>query len=202
MTSLTLLILGRPQSYWLWISPLPLIALATTYSPFDLNRNTFGFPSTVLTWISSYLSCRSAYLKFDWHSCDFFAVETGVPQRSSLGPALFSLYNAPLSRLISSCWTRYQQYADDSQLYFSVSISDVESKATILGDCVRAVHRRLLHNNLSLPSKSEVTQFSTCQNTASKLRELSVSGSKIQPDTSVKSRGVTIDLHVNNGSMH
>jgi len=54
-----------------------------------------------------------------------------------------------------------------------------------------------MHNGLSLnPAKSEVIQFSTRRSTVNKLQSLSVSGTPVQPSSTVKSLGVTLDQHL------
>ena len=59
-------------------------------------------------------------------------VLTGIPQGSVLGPLLFSLYTSPLSAIFSSTSVKFHLYADDTQLYISLSPSDPEPNLSAL----------------------------------------------------------------------
>ena len=70
-------------------------------------EHTFGITDHALTWMISYLSARSFYVRWGNTSSSKLHVNTGVPRGSSLGPLCFSSYVAPLSRVLSSFGVRH-----------------------------------------------------------------------------------------------
>jgi len=173
----------------------------------DRLQYTFGLTGLALDWLRSYMNSRFSFVK--WKSCtsDRVSIDTGIAQGSSLGPKLFSMYIAPLARLIRSSGVQYHQYADDTQLYISVSRNDVDVNIATLERCIVDVHEWLLHNGLALnPTKSDAIQFVTGRGRSrvDDVTSLDVSGAAIQPAATVKSLGVVLDRqlsfdqHVNN----
>ena len=72
-------------------------------------------------WFSSHLSGRSQSVKIDESLSKSTRLECGVPQGLVLGPILFSLYTAPLSKIIGTFSTvKHLLYADDTQIYISI----------------------------------------------------------------------------------
>ena len=158
-------------------------------------QHTYGLSGKALSWLESYLHGRS-HVKWKSSTSDSVAVSTGVPQGSSLGPLLFTLYVAPLAGLIQSFGVRYHQYADDTQLYIAVSRQQVKVQLAMLEDCIASVHQWLQENGLSLnASKSDAVQFSLGRG-RSNITEVSVSGVAIQPSATVKSLGATLDRYL------
>ena len=159
-------------------------------------RQTFGVTGKALNWITSYLHERSSFVRYGNASSNISVVDVGVPQGSALGPYLFSLYIAPLSNVIRSFDMNHHQYADDTQLYITVSNDDVLERVCQLESCIIAVHKWLSHNWLSLnPTKSDVIQFNSGrgQNRVEDLASVAVSDVRLEPSTSVKSLGVVLD---------
>jgi len=159
-------------------------------------RQTFGVTGKALNWITSYLHERSSFVRYGNASSNISVVDVGVPQGSALGPYLFSLYIAPLSNVIRSFDINHHQYADDTQLYITVSNDDVLERVCQLESCIIAVHKWLSHNWLSLnPTKSDVIQFNSGrgQNRVEDLASVAVSDVRLEPSTTVKSLGVVLD---------
>ena len=170
-------------------------------------QHTFGLSGVVLDWMRSYLNGRSSFVRLGSSVSDAIDVSVGVPQGSSLGPKLFSMYISPMAHLIETFGVMYHQYADDTQLYIAISKTDVDIQMATLERCVNAVHNWLLHNGLSLnPAKSDAIQFSIGQARSSvvDIATVNVSGAVIQPSATIKSLGVTFDRqlsynqHINN----
>ena len=165
----------------------------------DRLRHTYGLTGAALDWLQSYLSSRRSFVK--WRSCssDYIHVDTGVPQGSALGPQLFSMYIAPLAALIRSFGVLYHQYADDTQLYISMSRTDSDVQLETLEWCVSEVHKWLLHNGLALnPTKSDAIQFSLGRGRArtNGVTAVDVSDAEIKPAATIKSLGVVLDQHL------
>ena len=90
----------------------------------------------------------------------------------------------------------HHQYADDSQIYVSATKNDLPVKAEILERCTADVHAWLLQNGLQLnPQKSDVIQFTVGRGRerADNIDTILISDTRIQPSSSIKSLGVTLD---------
>ena len=85
MISLKPLTPGKLQFSLLWICPQPLILWTTLHSFIDVSIPLVYLVTYVISWIRSYLTDRSSFVKIDSSSSPFTTILTGVPQGSVLG---------------------------------------------------------------------------------------------------------------------
>ena len=78
-------------------------------------RTNFGICDQALGWIASYLNGRKQYTVVNGYNSDTMPVSVGIPQRSVLGPTLFSLFvnDLPSSMKSGSVYL----FADDGMIY-------------------------------------------------------------------------------------
>ena len=84
-------------------------------------------------------------------------ISIGVPQGSVLGPILFTLYAAPLSHVIAEHDEEHHLYADDTQMYISLSGSEALVSLTDLKSCVTDVFTWMTNSKLKLNQRK--TEF-------------------------------------------
>ena len=135
-------------------------------------------------------------------------ISTGVPQGSVLGPLLFVLFISPVANVINPDLSEttnlvsFHQYADDTQLYIGTNASTLVHQVASIESCTQRVHNWLLNNGLHLnPSKSEAIAFfnprskplEALAEAAESIKSISVAGSPIKLQSSIKNLGVHLD---------
>ena len=80
----------------------------------------FGITSNALSCIKFYLLNRSFSVNMEDSKSSPYQLLYGVPQGSVLGPLLFILYSAPLSKVIYDSSSSHKLYADDTQLHYII----------------------------------------------------------------------------------
>jgi len=120
---------------------------------------------------------------------------SGVPQGSTLGPLLFSMFVSPLGKVVDANGGIYHQYADDTQLY--MRLSPGLKNINTLSKCADSVAIWFLQNGLKLnPNKTESIIFGTAQKLktiATPKPTLECLGVPIAFADSVHILGVTLD---------
>ena len=172
-------------------------------------KHTFGLSGCVISWIHSYLSERSSHVKVDSSSSSRTPSPTRVLQGSVLGLLLFVLFISPISSVIQSSselsmsnkntTVSFHQYADDTQLHIGTNSSTLATQVATLESCTVRVNDWLSHNGIHLnPSKSEAIaffnpRFKPLATLAESIQSISVAGSPIKLQSSIKSLGVHLD---------
>ena len=150
-----------------------------------------GLSGTVLGWLKSYLEGRQFYVSIGNWSSPPTPLHCGVPQGSILGPLLFNLYMLPLGLVIRQRRISYHSYADDTQLYFSLSPNDLSPLDTLIC-CVEDVKNWMSTNFLQLNNeKTEIIVFGKKDLRDRISSKLTCSGYLVK--TTVKNLGVQLD---------
>ena len=107
-------------------------------------------------WLRSHLTGRSQQVKLGECLSRKVDLTFGIPEGSVLGPLLFTIYNTPLSQVVSQYYILHHSYADDSQLYVSFSSRNSAVWLSSLKSCLDSVQLWMSGNKLKLnPDKTE-----------------------------------------------
>ena len=164
----------------------------------DRLETCFGITGSVLKWVESYLTNRSQFVKIGGSASQDTFLSAGVPQGSVLGPLLFCSYVSSLQTVVPD-GILFHQYADDTQLYCSVSTNNFLADVGALQNCTDVIEYWFLTNEMLLNAdKSDALLVSTSQQ-ANKLQpdaRVMVAGTSVALSDSVRSLGVVIDKHL------
>jgi len=134
-----------------------------------------------------------ASLQLSTQSCAAF-------HRGQSSALLFLLYTADVASIAQKHHIVIHSYADDTQLYASCPVTDGSTSATLLLCCITHIADWMTSNHLKLNTNN--TQFiwlGSLYYTASVSRlPLSVGGSTVFPDNTVRNLGVTFDTQLTN----
>ena len=157
-----------------------------------------GISGDALSWFSSYLSGRHQTVLVNQHASRKQLLLSGVPQGSVLGPTLFSIYTLPLGDIMRRHGVSFHLFADDTQIYATFNLPDLELTCTRLERCISDIRNWMATNFLKLNSdKTELlllsSRFSKVDNT---LFSLNIAETAIQLKSSARNIGVTFDSNL------
>ena len=138
------------------VTALTLLDLSAAFDTIDHNilitrlSTWYGISGTAVSWFTSYLTYRQQAIKIGNCFSDMLPTPCGVPQGSVLGPLLFTLYTTPLSSVIQSHNLDHHLYADDTQIYISLTTPDDCHSLNQLKDCLQDVHLWMKNSKLKL----------------------------------------------------
>lgn len=172
--------------------------------------SSYGIPSQLCQWVSSFLHGRSLQVVVDGVTSDRYNTNAGVPQGSILSPTLFLIF---INDLLSSTQNPIISYADDATLISSFSSmrplsasstsnlrkEQVESINSDLNTILTWGERNLVQFN---PDKTQASTFSRKRSTTAP--DIVMDGTTIRARESISLLGITIsdnlswDSHVRN----
>lgn len=147
------------------ISVLVLLDLSAAFDTVDHNilldrlENWVGLSGTALKWFESYLKDRDYFVSIGNYTSERAKITCGVPQGSILGPLLFNIYMLPLAQIMKNIKICYHSYADDTQIYITISPGDY-SPIQALSRCIEQINDWMNQNFLQLnKEKTEIIVF-------------------------------------------
>ena len=188
------------------VTALTLLDLSAAFDTIDHNTLTnrlaewYGVSGMALAWFKSYLCGRHHKIKIDKSFSDSSLLEHGVPQGSVLGPLLFSLYTAPLSTIISSYGLSHHLYADDTQIYISLTGDTATESLKMFKSCITGVSAWMAQSKLELnPSKTDFLLIDSKSQREKfiNLFLLAVLDNEMNPADSARNLGVFFDSGLN-----
>ena len=147
------------------ISVLVLLDLSAAFDTVDHNilldrlENWTGLSGMALNWFESYLKDRDFFVSIGNYTSERTKITCGVPQGSILGPLLFNIYMLPLTQIMENNKISYHSYADDTQLYITITPGDY-NPIQVLSQCIEQINYWMHQSFLQLNrDKTEVIVF-------------------------------------------
>src|SRR6218665_3069916 len=127
-------------------------------------ETSFGLSGSPLNWFRSYLSDRSQMVVLGDTRSSWVPVQFGVPHGSVLGPLLYILFTADISRLFPKYYASGHLYADDIQAYVHGPPSQFLDITSSIASLAADLDSWMSSNHLSLnPSKTQLIWLGTRQ---------------------------------------
>ncbi|XP_031359025.1 uncharacterized protein LOC116182622, partial [Photinus pyralis] len=151
-----------------------------------------GLDYNALKLIRNYLSDRCRRVTLNGVNSELTTVSRGVPQGSILGPLLYTVYTFNLLTGLNHC--KYHLYADDTQLYYSFTRTELESSLACINEDLENVHKASEEHSLIVnPAKSYFIVFGDDNIGIHNKIALKIGNDSIPSVKCVKNVGVLID---------
>ena len=124
-------------------------------------KQLYRLGGTVLKWLTSYLSYRSHVVKVRDSLSNPVTNNCGVPQGSVIGPMLYTVYSAPISKVIEAHVLSSMLYADDTQIYLTFHPQDQQEAIMKLNICLTDIVSWVQQNMLKIYAQVISRQGST-----------------------------------------
>ena len=156
------------------------------------------FSCGILTLLKSYLTNRFQRTSVDASLSEPVHLQFGVPQRSVLGPILFTLYTSSVATLLEAHNVAYHFYAEDTQIYIRIdSIEDVKEKlSSLINDIKIWMNGRKLKLN---DGKTEIiiVKGNLRSNVVEEFGDLELPCTHLCPSVSARNLGIIFDSMLN-----
>jgi ribonuclease HI len=146
----------------------------------------------IVRWIASFLSDRRTKIAIDGYESEEYNIETGVPQGSPLSPILYILYNADLIECCNSDETEATGYIDDGAI-FACGNTTEDTCSKLERALEKAGRWAATHASKFAPEKFQLVHFTRARTRVDAKRPLDTAWGKIEPKTTCKYLGVTLD---------
>ena len=145
----------------------------------------YGIHGTPLAWFSDYLTNRYQYVKIGNVESDLLKVTCGIPQGSTLGPLLFTLYINDMPNCSKKL--SFRIFAADTNVFYSnQSIDEIER---VMNEELTHILQYCRTNKLSINHKK--TNYMLLKSTNKKTRPININ--HIEEKSYIKYLGVYID---------
>ena len=155
-----------------------------------------GASNEALNWFESYLANRMQSTRLGTSRSIELTVTHGVPQRSILGPLMFSLYINELPSVVK--FSSLESYVDDTKVYLSCSSKNIDSCLAKVSEGLRRIASLCCTNKLLInPDKTKLILFGT-KRLLSNVLDIRIPfiGQHLTPVSSVKDLGITLDSNL------
>ncbi|MDG2555425.1 reverse transcriptase domain-containing protein, partial [Vibrio parahaemolyticus] len=143
----------------------------------------------------SYLQDRDFFVSLGNYESVQTKITCGVPQGSILGPLLFNIYMLPLAQIMEYHNISYHTYADDTQLYITVSPDDY-SPLYLLNKCIDEINTWMCQNFLQLNTeKTEIVVFGPKEQRS--IVSAHLDAMTLKPTNQARNLGVVLDSDLN-----